>query len=60
MNWRGFGTGHGLLKVLSWHLPGGTEDSHRKIIKAMTWLKFSVGTTQLEFNKKDLLEGPDA
>jgi len=30
MNWRGFGTGHDLMKVFSWHLPGGNEDNHRK------------------------------
>jgi hypothetical protein len=24
------GCGHGLIKVISWHLPGGIEENHRK------------------------------
>jgi hypothetical protein len=29
MNWKEFwGCGHGLIQVLSWHLPGVTEEKH--------------------------------
>jgi hypothetical protein len=32
MNWNGFGRkAHGLIKVLSWHLPGMTEENHKKL-----------------------------
>jgi hypothetical protein len=30
MNWKQFGRGHGLIKVIFWHVPGGTEEYHAK------------------------------
>jgi len=33
MNWKGFGRKRSWpnFKVLSWHLPGGTEENHKKL-----------------------------
>jgi hypothetical protein len=31
MNWKGFGSGSDLMKVLSWHLLGGTEENYEKV-----------------------------
>jgi hypothetical protein len=28
MNWKGFGSDFGIIKVLSWHLLGGSEKMH--------------------------------
>jgi hypothetical protein len=29
MNWKGFqGSSSGLIEILSWNLPGGTEENH--------------------------------
>jgi hypothetical protein len=26
MKWKGFGSDHGIIKILSWHLPGETKE----------------------------------
>jgi hypothetical protein len=59
MNWRGFGTGHGLMKVLSWHLPEGTEDNHRKHKKGNDLVEIKRRHNLMAF-KRNLLVGPDA
>jgi len=57
MNWRGFGTGHGLMKVLSWHLPGGTEDSHRKHKKGNDLVEIQCRHNLIDGFKKGLTSG---
>jgi hypothetical protein len=31
MDWKGFGSNHGLTEVIFWHILGGTEETHKKI-----------------------------
>lgn len=33
MNWKGFGSCVGLIKVLSHYLPGGTVETHKKPVR---------------------------
>jgi hypothetical protein len=30
MNWEGFGSDDSLIEILSWHLPGATEENNYK------------------------------
>jgi hypothetical protein len=56
MNWREFGTGHGLKKVLSWHVPGGIENTHRKHNKGNDLVEIQCRHNLMDF-KRDLLVG---
>jgi hypothetical protein len=60
MSWRGFGTGHGRMKILSWHLPGRTEDNHRKHQKGNGLVEMQCRHNVIDEFKRDLLVGPDA
>jgi hypothetical protein len=41
MNWKGNGSGHGLLKI-SWNLTGRTEEKHEEL---HDWMKFNPSTS---------------
>jgi hypothetical protein len=51
MNWKGFGKKRSWLhfKVLSWYLPGRTDENHEKLQSGwpVSGLRFKPGTSQI-------------
>jgi hypothetical protein len=52
------GNGHGLIKALPWHFPGGTEEDHDKPHQDSQWPSQDLTQAPLEYESELLLRQP--
>jgi hypothetical protein len=48
MNWKEFGSSHGLDEILSWHLPAGTEENHKSSVRVASVSRFRTAAELMD------------